>query len=100
LQELSNVLIKNSRKSDIVSRIGGEEFTIIVSNDRSEAAHSFAQKLIEAIDNHNFSVVNNVTVSAGISSYVKNDSPSSLFKRVDDAMYKAKKSGKNRVVKL
>ncbi len=100
LKEFANILIENTRKSDIVSRIGGEEFTILVSNDSLESAYAFAQKLRKSVEEYTFSSVENVTVSIGISSFIKDDTPTSLFKRVDDALYEAKKNGRNCVVKF
>ncbi|MCK5111457.1 MAG: diguanylate cyclase [Arcobacteraceae bacterium] len=99
LKEFANILIENTRKSDIVSRIGGEEFTILVSNDSHESAYAFAQKLRKAIEKYTFTTVENITVSIGISSFIKDDTPISLFKRVDDALYEAKRNGRNCVVR-
>ena len=100
LKEFADVLLQNTRKSDILSRIGGEEFTIIVSNDTEESACAFASKLRKEIAQHEFKVVGKITVSVGISSFIKNDTPQTLFKRVDDAMYQAKNNGRNQVIKL
>ena len=100
LQQFANVLIENTRKSDIVSRIGGEEFAIIISNDTMESACAFAEKLRKSIASHQFEVVNNVTASIGISSYIKGDTVETLFKRVDDAMYEAKHNGRDCVVRV
>lgn len=100
LKEFADLLHLNTRDSDIVSRIGGEEFTIIVSNDTEESACAFARKLRKEIEEHQFAVVKDVTVSIGISSFIKGDTPKTLFKRVDDATYKAKHSGRNQVIRL
>ncbi len=100
LKEFADILTKNSRKSDIISRIGGEEFTILVSNDSIEATYAFAQKLRKSVEEYDFSVVGNITVSIGISSFINNDTPETLFKRVDDALYMGKENGRNQVVKL
>lgn len=100
LKEFASLLLKDTRKSDIVSRIGGEEFTIIVENDTIESANAFASKIRREIQEHEFKTVKNLTVSIGISSYIEGDTSQTLFKRVDDAMYQAKKNGRNQVVKL
>ncbi|MBC8238317.1 MAG: diguanylate cyclase [Helicobacteraceae bacterium] len=100
LKEFADVLLLNTRKSDIVSRIGGEEFTIIVSNDTEESACAFARKLRKEIAQYNFGTIGKLTASIGITSFVQDDTSKTLFKRVDDAMYKAKRSGRNQVVRL
>jgi diguanylate cyclase (GGDEF)-like protein/PAS domain S-box-containing protein len=100
LKEFASVLLENTRKSDIVTRIGGEEFAIIVSNDTEESACAFARKLRQEIEKHLFEIIKNVTVSIGISSYKENDTAQTLFQRVDDAMYKAKHNGRNQVIRL
>ncbi len=100
LKEFADVLIQNTRRNDIVSRIGGEEFSIIISNDSVQSAHSFAKKLGKHIQNHTFKEINKLTVSIGISSYIQGDSFKSLFSRADQAMYQAKKSGRNCVVNI
>ena len=99
LKTFANVLRENTRKSDIVSRIGGEEFTIIVSNDSTESVYGFANKIRKAIENNSFETVGKITVSIGMSSLQKGDTSQTLFKRVDEAMYKAKHNGRNCVVK-
>ena len=100
LKEFAYLLLLNTRKSDIISRIGGEEFTIIVSNDTEESACAFARKLRKEIAHYSFGSVGNVTASIGISSFIEGDTPQTLFKRVDDAMYKAKHNGRNQVIRL
>lgn len=100
LKEFANLLVENTRKSDIISRIGGEEFTIIVENDTIESANAFAGKLRREIEEHQFKAIEKLTVSIGISSFVQGDTAQTLFKRVDDAMYQAKNNGRNQMVKL
>ena len=100
LKEFIAIVVENTRKSDIISRIGGEEFTIIVSNDEDDSVNNFAHKLNKVVEEHLFEHVNHITVSIGISAYIEDDTPETLFKRVDDAMYKAKNTGRNRVVRL
>lgn len=56
-----------------------------------------AQKLRTTIEKHKFEKVGNITCSIGISQYHKNESKKILFKRVDEALYKAKSNGRNRV---
>ncbi|RUR18713.1 EAL domain-containing protein [Legionella sp. km535] len=99
LRQFSNRLVLLTRKGDILSRVGGDEFTLISPNLKS---HSSARQLAERILNElnspypiNGKLIT-VTVSIGISIYPE-DSRSSedLLIRADLAMYKAKHSGKN-----
>ena len=97
LKEFSKLLINNIRISDIASRIGGEEFTIIVPNDKREETFLFAQKIRKLVENHHFSKVGKITVSIGISSYEVEDTPQILFVKADKALYSSKQNGRNRV---
>lgn len=101
LKDLSKLLIRSSRKSDLCGRYGGEEFIIVVQQDE-ENAFLFAEKLIKKIRELNFTYKNvqlNLTVSIGIASYNSNlANPDELIKNADDALYKTKKQGKNNII--
>lgn len=92
------------RSSDIPFRIGGEEFVIIFQSKDLEHSLEFAENVRKEIENlkieHKFSSVSDViTISAGLYSALGEDIKSSheIYKIADDALYKAKKSGRNRV---
>ncbi|MEJ6123244.1 GGDEF domain-containing protein [Vibrio sp. 2-Bac 85] len=97
LQEFSRIIESNSRKTDVVGRWGGEEFLIISSEINLVDLLSLANKLRKEICSYKF--VNNEykTASFGISIYEKNENINKLIKRVDEALYKAKENGRNRV---
>ena len=97
LQEFSHIIESNSRKTDVVGRWGGEEFLIISSEINLVDLLSLANKLRKEICSYKF--VNNEykTASFGISIYEKNENINKLIKRVDEALYKAKENGRNRV---
>ncbi|MGP2656347.1 diguanylate cyclase [Malaciobacter sp. WC5094] len=97
LKELAKILTVCSRDSDIVARWGGEEFVMMLPQTNIEQAMFVAQKLRATIEKHPFEKVGNITCSIGISQYHKIESKEVLFKRVDDALYKAKTNGRNRV---
>ena len=92
------------RSSDIIARIGGDEF--IVALPRTSLSHSedIANRIIQNITNHNFTLKNghnfNVTVSVGVAYYEQNThSPcdvEELIESADNALYKSKRAGKNR----
>jgi len=100
---LSNVLIKFRRKSDVIARIGGEEFLILLPETSQEEALILSEEIrikIEQlkpyIDNH---IKVMVTVSVGVST-VRTESDSSIedaISRSDMALYQAKESGRNRI---
>ena len=93
LMTLSEILKRLSRTSDIISRFGGEEFTIIVPNVESKQAAHFAERLRAALQEAG------ITVSVGVISFPEANLrfPDDLIRRADAAMYYAKEHGKNRV---
>jgi len=98
LQRISKVLKNNIRKTDIIARWGGEEFTIVLINANADESKIMAEKLRKSleVDSVLYSLAKHeVTGSFGLSEVQKNDTISSLLQRVDDALYKAKASGKN-----
>jgi len=87
------------REEDVVARMGGDEFIVILSdiNDR-EDINRIAENILEAM-NTKFAALNvncDVTASVGIAVYPQHaDAPSALIKQADRAMYNAKENGKN-----
>ncbi|MBN2781657.1 MAG: diguanylate cyclase [Campylobacterales bacterium] len=98
LIEISNILLEHTRKTDIVGRWGGEEFLIICTQSDINGAIALAEGLRAKVDEFDFSVVHHKTISLGISEVRADDNIESLVKRADDNLYKAKKTGKNKVV--
>ncbi|MGD0844466.1 MAG: sensor domain-containing diguanylate cyclase [Geobacteraceae bacterium] len=102
LKALSNVIRKNLRASDSAFRYGGEEFTILLPETESENAFIAAERLRKDFENLVLSplpgVEEHMSVSIGVSRYIPGEQPSTFLKRVDEAMYKAKKQGKNCVL--
>jgi diguanylate cyclase (GGDEF)-like protein len=100
LKELANLVKSLMRKSDFCGRFGGEEFIIILPETKLVGAMRFANRLKEAVENYDFNFNNvhiPVTISIGITSVGLNDSVESLLSRVDEALYEAKRKGRNRV---
>jgi diguanylate cyclase (GGDEF)-like protein len=98
LQEFAKILKENSRNSDVIGRWGGEEFMIIAINTNVNQSHQIAEKLRKKIEEHHFKVVPKVTTSIGISTYKEGLYLEEIIKYSDEALYEAKRSGKNRVV--
>lgn len=96
LKEMVQVIKKNIRKYDIVSRIGGEEFTILLPNTEIEYAYGLAERIRKSIEEYKFIDDYNITVSLGITHYENGDTLDTILKRSDDALYTSKNSGRNR----
>jgi diguanylate cyclase len=94
------------RGDDIIARYGGEEFVILLAGANLRNAHAKARQICGAVEAARYATCDgnseedylSVTVSIGVSVYKKGDTTESLFSRVDKALYKAKRSGKNRAV--
>jgi two-component system cell cycle response regulator len=91
---------ENIRDTDIFARYGGEEFVIIAPETTKEDAKTLAEKLRVSIENLHFEEEIHVTCSFGVASLEKPDTKETLLKRVDDALYEAKRTGRNKVVVL
>jgi diguanylate cyclase (GGDEF)-like protein/hemerythrin-like metal-binding protein/PAS domain S-box-containing protein len=100
LEKMSRLMAQNIRKSDILSRLGGEEFVVLLPETDSEGARAVAEKLRQVIASNEFPIVNRITASFGVAELRKDESFRNWYKRVDDAMYKAKESGRNQVIRF
>lgn len=97
LKTLTMLVKKVIRSADILARWGGEEFLILSPESDMDAAKIEAERLRQAIADYPFKKVGKITVSFGVTSFDSHDDMTSLLKRVDDALYKAKENGRNRV---
>lgn len=98
LKEIVNIVKENIRHSDVFVRWGGEEFLVLCPETDTLSAQTLAEKLRRAIDENLFDKVGRLTCSFGITFYKDKESGDSFIKRADDALYKAKEEGRNRVV--
>ncbi len=96
LREFVGVIRKNIRDIDVFCRTGGEEFTIILPETALKDAVRVAKKLNEIVRNHKGIV--SYTISLGVVEYIKGESDQDIYRRADTAMYRAKTSGRDRVV--
>jgi diguanylate cyclase (GGDEF)-like protein len=95
---LVRVLRKQLRKSDVISRFGGEEFFILLPETNLEKAKLITSRLRDAIKEDKILKKHNLTVSGGLTHYKKSDTLKSLEERADKAMYKAKQTGRDRFI--
>lgn len=97
LKEVSGLLRKATRRSDVVIRWGGEEFLILLPNTCLEEALSLAERLRETLALYPFPFTHTVTASFGVAELCPEDSLEHFIHRCDQALYFAKEQGKNRV---
>jgi two-component system, cell cycle response regulator len=103
LTEFAEMLRHAVRSVDVVARYGGEEFVIILPETGQVGAVSFAERIRERVEAHVFGqnegVCLHVTTSIGVSTFPSLDvaSVEDLFQKADQALYRAKAEGRNRV---
>ena len=101
LQALAEILTGSTRRVDFVARYGGEEFIVIIPNTTIQGAAKLAEKIRRQVEKMRFHYNNrqvDVTISSGLAEVHEGDTVERLFKRADDALYRAKKSGRNRCI--
>ncbi|MBS1197422.1 MAG: sensor diguanylate cyclase [Proteobacteria bacterium] len=100
LAGVAHEIAKLSRKMDMACRYGGEEFVVILPKCEAEGALIFAERVRVAVEQARFEIetaVLGVTVSVGAATFVEGDTQQSLFERADQALYRAKRAGRNQV---
>ena len=101
LKEVAYLILQNLRKTDMVFRYGGEEFTVIITETPIERAVVPLERLRKAVEeypfNHNGQKIQ-VTISVGVSEVSKKiETVNQLFEDADKALYKAKENGRNQI---
>jgi two-component system cell cycle response regulator len=99
LAAFGDLLHQNTRKNDIVGRIGGEEFVVLMPHTDIEHAVAAAERLREALASVRVEPLPDpVTVSIGVAELASGERGETLLNRIDKALYEAKRLGRNRVV--
>ncbi|OUS27920.1 hypothetical protein A9Q98_08550 [Thalassotalea sp. 42_200_T64] len=102
LASIAKVLTAQLRDDDIIARFGGEEFVAVLANQTASEAFHVAERIRKACEN---TVIRDkddniikVTTSVGLTQYVTGEDIDSTLNRADELLYKAKSSGRNKVV--
>jgi two-component system, cell cycle response regulator len=100
LQEVARVIGQQCRDMDLPARYGGDEFAIVVPDESLSGAIHLAERCRQEIANSCIVVKNEsikTTVSLGVAEISSVSSPEALIRQADDALYRAKESGRNQV---
>ncbi len=97
LSTLCNILKNCVKSEDIVARYGGEEFVVVSVNSTFQNSLNLAEKIRKQVENYNFEIVKNLTISLGVANYLGNNTLIEWVKKADDALYKAKETSRNAV---
>ena len=98
LVEITALISSKIKNGDIFARWGGEEFVILTPMTSLDGAYTLAENLRNLVANHCFSYVEkNLTISFGVAQLRSDDDKDTFFKQADEALYRAKRLGRNRV---
>ena len=106
LQQFARLLVKEAREIDRVGRYGGEEFVLLLPGTVLDAAVTFAERIRECVEKHEFTYDDGQTLhrtmSCGVAAWPHPlvADQEALIKAADDALYVAKETGRNRVVRF
>ncbi|MDP5292866.1 diguanylate cyclase [Oceanimonas sp. CHS3-5] len=97
LRRLAALMREHTRRSDCPGRWGGEEFLILCPNTDVEGAYRLAEALRRRIEQEAFPVIGRRTCSFGVTAIGPGDQAREMLTRADEALYRAKSGGRNRV---
>lgn len=100
---IADTLRANFRKSDLICRVGGEEFAVLLPGVNNAQAYPLAERLVRRVYGKPLSTVSAIieySISCGIADSTNRYNVETLYKAADDAMYVAKRDGRNRVAPL
>lgn len=98
LKAVSKIVTDTSREKDLAFRYGGDEFCIILPETTKQQAFRLANRLRAETESYFADNKRNLTISLGVANFPANGIiADQLIKKADQAMYEAKRAGKNRV---
>ena len=100
LESIAAILRSNFRQGDLISRVGGEEFAVLLPGIDAHSAEPLAERVLKAVANSPVTAGNSIvefSVSCGIADTRSGYEMATLFKAADDALYQAKHNGLNQV---
>lgn len=104
LRQLAEIFIETLRSLDSAGRYGGEEFLVIIAESFGEKAQQVAERIRQAVENHTFVYEKSslkVNISIGVTTIlVQDENEHILIRRADQALYQAKRNGRNQVAYL
>ncbi|MFZ2890109.1 diguanylate cyclase, partial [Sulfuricurvum sp.] len=98
LQKMAVIFTNSFRSTDIIGRWGGEEFIVILPHISRSQALSAAENLRQTVEKYPFGLDHALTISIGVGGLIKNQSIHENIGRIDEALYEAKNSGRNKLV--
>ncbi|MFZ7310742.1 sensor domain-containing diguanylate cyclase [Comamonas jiangduensis] len=98
LRQCAKLINSSVRMGDIVTRWGGEEFLIVLPGCPLDAARDLAERIRKVVASQNDPIVGQITLSLGVGTVRLSENYTELLKRTDEALYQAKRSGRNKVV--
>jgi diguanylate cyclase (GGDEF)-like protein len=96
LKELADFVDMKIRKTDVLARWGGEEFMILLPHTDLEHALKAAEKVRSSLGNSKLCGLK-ITASFGVATHIKNEKFEHMLERLDEALYKAKNAGRNKI---
>jgi diguanylate cyclase (GGDEF)-like protein len=99
LRDVAQILMKHSRGINVVSRYGGDEFAVLLVETSKAGARLYADRIREVVAKYPFSHGKVITASFGVASLPDDEATTAedLFRAADEALYAAKRAGKNQV---
>jgi len=97
--EVAKIMQENCRETDYIGRYGGDEYLIVLTNTKSDKALEICDRLRKSIEAKQFENSCTVTVSCGLKNH-EDENDDELIKHADEALYQAKKNGRNRVFRF
>lgn len=98
LREVARLMKQASRPGDLVCRVGGEEFALLLPDSSIAVAKDVAERIRAVVASAQFETVGRVTISLGVALWKTGEPVTATFEKADQLLYRAKSLGRNCVV--